>query len=132
MTIVIHKGCGGNVLADVTSGISALGDFSVQKTGIRVERIKLGRITTKIKPKFYCLSCQEGKITQEELQILCNYCGERTGTMEKSLFFPALGGFYCKKCQKKHVKTTEDKKGKKTALSLFSNISLISSRNKRR
>ncbi len=128
MAMVIHKKCGGNILTNITKGMLAYSTFSVQKTGLKMERLSLQQASKKIEPKFYCSSCQTDDLEKEDLQVLCDYCGGRIRSLKTTIYFPALGGFYCTLCQKKHIKTEKDRKGKKTASSLFSNISLVTKR----
>lgn len=126
MTTIFHKNCGGTLLVNIKSGLEMLCDFSIQKTGLRVERLQVSRNKGKIKipTVFNCQSCDEIEIDMDNIQILCSYCNNAPKTFVNINYYPLIGSFFCNNCAKKHLKD-EEIVGKKKIEAILSNISLI-------
>lgn len=127
MTTIFHKDCGGTLLIDVQAGMSTLCDFSVQKTGLRLERLLLNKKTNKIPSVFNCQSCDSVGLSVDDVQVLCSYCSKGFDDPKDINYYPIIGGFYCTKCVKAHLKD-KDVIGKKRITSVLSNISLTSAK----
>ncbi len=127
MATIFHKECGGNLLIDLREGMLTLCDFSIQKSGLRLERLLLDKKTNKIPSVFNCQSCGSEGLSVEDVQVVCSYCSKGFTEPKDINYFPIVGGFYCTKCAKKHLKP-KDTEGKKRITSVLSNISLVNSR----
>lgn len=127
MPAIYHKDCGGSLLVDVSKGVTTLCDFSVQKTGLRIERLQLGKKKSKISSVFCCQTCGDGDLGIDDIQILCSYCSSTVTDLTDVNYYPTVGGFYCKKCAKRRL-NSKDRAGEKRTKSVLSNISLATTR----
>ncbi len=96
---MIHIGCNGTVLVDVTSAYKLLAKVTQKKdsTGLRTTEIHVYNITEEASDLIYwCTSCDK-EVSLDELGFSCRICNKAL-TIEEGQVALDTGGIWCESC----------------------------------